>query len=165
MKKSALALFLIMTIISCTNAQKQFSSKSKKQKLTTLEGNEVSFGEILNLYKGKTLVVEIWASWCSDCIKAMPKVKELQAENPDVVFLFLSMDKSFDKWKLGIEKHQVNGQNYWVNDEKMMKGSFGKSIDLDWIPRYIIVDKNQNIVLYRAIETDFDIINSTLKTL
>ena len=43
MKNSVIALLLIMTTISCTNAQKQFSSKSKKQKLTTLEGKEVSF--------------------------------------------------------------------------------------------------------------------------
>ena len=46
-----------------------------------------------------------------------------------------------------------------------MKGVFGKAIDLDWIPRYIIVDKTGKIVLYRAIETDFDKINETLKSL
>jgi hypothetical protein len=37
-------------------------------------------------------------------------------------------------------------------------------IDLDWIPRYIIVDKTGKIV-YRAIETDFDKINETLAAL
>mgnify|MGYP006347379925 FL=1 len=46
-----------------------------------------------------------------------------------------------------------------------MKGAFGKSIDLDWIPRYVVIDKEQNVVIYRAIETDFEKINSTLKTL
>jgi hypothetical protein len=44
-----------------------------------------------------------------------------------------------------------------------MKGSFGKSIDLDWIPRYIIVNKKGGISLYRAIETDFELIQKTLK--
>jgi hypothetical protein len=34
-----------------------------------------------------------------------------------------------------------------------------------WIPRYIIVDKTGKIVLYRAIETDFDKINETLAAL
>lgn len=43
-----------------------------------------------------------------------------------------------------------------------MKGSFGKSIDLDWIPRYIIVNKKSKISLYKAIETDFDLIQKTL---
>lgn len=46
-----------------------------------------------------------------------------------------------------------------------MKGEFGKSIDLDWIPRYIILDKEGKIITYRAIETDFDEINATLKEL
>jgi hypothetical protein len=46
-----------------------------------------------------------------------------------------------------------------------MKGVFAKAIDLDWIPRYIIVDKTGKIVLYRATETDFEQINTTLKEL
>jgi hypothetical protein len=38
-------------------------------------------------------------------------------------------------------------------------------MDVNWIPRYIIVDKTGKIALYKAIETDFDIINETLKKL
>jgi thiol-disulfide isomerase/thioredoxin len=110
-------------------------------------------------------VIEFWASWCSDCVKAMPKVKDMQANNPTVDYVFISMDKSFDKWKAGIEKHEINGDHFWVNDPKLMKGEFGKSIDLDWIPRYIILDKTGKIITYRAIETDFEQINATLKTL
>jgi hypothetical protein len=37
-----------------------------------------------------------------------------------------------------IEKHQLKGDIYG-NDQ--MKGVFAKAIDVDWIPRYIIVDK------------------------
>jgi hypothetical protein len=44
-----------------------------------------------------------------------------------------------------------------------MKGAFGKAIDLDWIPRYIILDKTGKIIIYRAIETDFEQINNTIK--
>ncbi|MET0943915.1 MAG: TlpA family protein disulfide reductase, partial [Flavobacterium sp.] len=58
---------------------------------------------------------------------------------------------------------ELKGDHYMINDG--MKGVFGKAIDLDWIPRYIIVDKTGKIVLYRAIETDFDKINETLKSL
>jgi thiol-disulfide isomerase/thioredoxin len=32
----------------------------------------------LKKYKGKTLVIEVWASWCGDCVKAMPKLKDLR---------------------------------------------------------------------------------------
>jgi thiol-disulfide isomerase/thioredoxin len=155
-----------MASISCSNAQKkEFSKDALKGTLTDSDNKEVTFKEVLKKYKGKTVVVEVWASWCGDCVGAMPKVKELQANNPDVAYVFISMDKTFDKWQDGIEKHQIKGDHYWVNDVDGMKGAFGKSIDLDWIPRYMVINKNGSIAIYRAIETDFDKINTTLKTL
>ncbi|HEX8013642.1 MAG TPA: TlpA disulfide reductase family protein [Flavobacterium sp.] len=162
--KQLVILLLAFATFSCTNAQKNsFSEEALSQKLLSTDESQVAFKDILNKYKGKTLVIEIWASWCGDCVKAMPKVKELQANNPDVSYLFISADKTADKWKIGIEKHELKGDHYMMNDG--MKGVFGKSIDLDWIPRYIILDKTGKIVLYRAIETDFDKINETLKSL
>ncbi|WP_291129180.1 TlpA family protein disulfide reductase [Flavobacterium sp. UBA7682] len=166
MKKIALSFMLAIIGFGCSNAQKtEFNKESLDKKLTTTDSTEVSFETVLKNQKGKVTVIEIWASWCSDCVKAMPKVKEMQVNNPKVDYVFISMDKAFDKWKAGIEKHELTGKQYWVNDPKMMKGEFGKSIDLDWIPRYIILDKNGKIVTYRAIETDFEQINATLKTL
>ncbi|HEX8577959.1 MAG TPA: TlpA disulfide reductase family protein [Flavobacterium sp.] len=164
MKKILLPLTIVLMVISCTTAQKTaFSKEALENKLVALDGSEVAFKNILEKYRGKTLVIEAWASWCGDCVKAMPKIKELQANNPDVAYLFISADKTADKWKAGIEKHNLQGDHYLIKDG--MKGTFGKSIDLDWIPRYIIVDKTGKIVLYRAIETDFEKINSTLTSL
>jgi hypothetical protein len=73
------------------------------------------------------------------------------------------MDKTSDKWLAGIEKHELKGDHYMANDQ--MKGVFGQAIDLNWIPRYIILDKTGKIVLYRAIETDFELIDATLNKL
>lgn len=166
MKKILSLLVIALASISCSNAQqKEFSEKALKGVLTTIENKEVTLKDVLEKYKGKTLVIEVWASWCGDCVGAMPKVKELQANNPDVAYVFISMDKSFDKWKVGLEKHQLAGDHYWVNDAEGMKGAFGKSIDLDWIPRYMVINKNGSVEIYRAIETDLDKINTTLKTI
>ncbi|EJG02702.1 TlpA family protein disulfide reductase [Flavobacterium sp. F52] len=164
MKQLVLAVIAFISF-SCTQAQKiAFSKEALSEKLLATDGSQVTFKNILKKYKGKTLVIEVWASWCGDCVKAMPKLKELQANNPDVSYLFISADKTADKWKAGIEKHELNkGDHYMMNDG--MKGLFGKAIDLDWIPRYIVVDKTGKIVLYRAIETDFEKINSTLQSL
>ena len=163
MKNLAL-LFIAFATFSCTQAQKtEFSKKALSETLLTTDGSQIKFEEILKNQKGKTTVIEVWASWCGDCVKVMPKLKELQANNPTVSYVFLSMDKTADKWKEGIEKHELNGLHYMANDG--MKGAFGKAIDLDWIPRYIIIDKTGKIVLYRAIETDFEQINTTLKKL
>jgi thiol-disulfide isomerase/thioredoxin len=163
--KKIFALFIAFVAISCTNAQqkKAFSKEALSETLLSTNDSQVAFKDILKKYKGKTLIIEVWASWCGDCVKAMPKIKELQANNPDVAYVFISMDKTAEKWKAGIEKHELKGENFMANDQ--MKGVFGKAIDLDWIPRYIIIDKKGKIVLYRAIETDFDKINETLKNL
>ena len=163
MKRIIMALIAIATF-SCSKAQKtEFSKVALSETLLATDGTQVAFKNILKKYKGKTLVIEVWASWCSDCVKAMPKMNELQANNPDVAYLFISMDKTPEKWKNGIEKHEIKGDHFMANDQ--MKGVFGKAIDADWIPRYIIVDKKGKIVLYRAIETDFDKINETLEKL
>ncbi|CAN1518558.1 thiol-disulfide oxidoreductase [Flavobacteriaceae bacterium] len=162
--KNLAILIIAFATFSCSQAQKtEFSKKALSETLLTTDGSQIKFEEILKNQKGKTTVIEIWASWCGDCVKAMPKMKELQVNNPTVSYVFLSMDKTADKWKEGIEKHQLKGLHYMANDG--MKGTFGKAIDLDWIPRYIIIDKTGKIVLYRAIETDFEQINTTLKQL
>ena len=161
--KRIIALLIAFATFSCTsNAQKtKFSEEALSETLLATDGSQVAFKDILKKHKGKTLVIEVWASWCGDCVKAMPKLKELQANNPDVAYVFISMDKTVDKWKAGIEKHEMKGDNFMANDQ--MKGVFAKAIDVDWIPRYIILDKKGKIVLYRAIETDFDKINETRK--
>lgn len=163
MKK--IALFIIaFASFSCSQAQKtEFSEKALSETLLASNGNQIKFQDILKKQKGKITVIEIWASWCGDCVKSMPKLKELQANNPKVSYVFLSMDKTADKWKAGIEKHELKGLHFMANDG--MKGTFGTAIDLDWIPRYLIIDKKGKIVVYRAIETDFEQINETLKKL
>jgi thiol-disulfide isomerase/thioredoxin len=49
---------------SCTsNAQKNRILKALSTTLLATDGSQVSFKNILK-YKGKTLVIEVWASWC-----------------------------------------------------------------------------------------------------
>ncbi|MBS7788141.1 TlpA family protein disulfide reductase [Flavobacterium sp. CYK-55] len=163
MKNVLTCLLMVVVTAACTQAQSEFSKTALKETLLHSEGEQTAFKEVLKKHKGKTLVIECWASWCSDCVKAMPKVKELQANHPEVEYVFISMDKTPEKWKLGIEKHELIGDHYLANDG--MKGVFGSAINLDWIPRYIVVDKKGKIVLYRAIETDFETIDKTLNSL
>jgi thiol-disulfide isomerase/thioredoxin len=163
MKKTAL-LILTLTLISCSNVQKtEFSNEALSAKLVTVDRSNISFSSLVEKHKGKILLIEVWASWCGDCVKAMPKIQELKTNHPDVDYMFISMDKTDDQWKEGIAKYDLKGEHFMAKDQ--MKGVFAKAIDLDWIPRYIIINKAGNIVLYRATETDFDQINTTLNKL
>ena len=89
--------------------------------------------------------------------------KELQEKYPDVTYLFISMDKNYEAWTKGIEKYDVQGEHYLTSDG--MKGVFGKSIKLDWIPRYMVVDKTGKIALFKVIEADDDRLIETLEKL
>lgn len=168
MKKTEkiIAFLVFLITISCSKSDTQkttFSKVALSEKLLTTTENQITFQDILKKYQGKTVLIKFWASWCGDCVKAMPKIKELQAKHPEVAYMFISMDTTADKWKAGIEKYKINGANFMANDQ--MDGVFGQAVDLDWIPRYLIVDKTGKIALYRAVESDFEQINLALNQL
>jgi thiol-disulfide isomerase/thioredoxin len=153
--KKILAAILAFSAISCNSQEKiELSKEALSTTLLSVDNKtQIAFDKILKQHDGKTVVIELWASWCSDCVKAMPLIKDLQARYLDVDYVFLSFDKTADKWQEGIKKHNLIGHHYMVNDG--MKGVFGKALTVDWIPSYIVVDKTGKIVLYRATEEDF----------
>ena len=57
------------------------------------EGNVIDAKEL----KGKTIFMNIWATWCAPCVAEMPNINKLYGNvgsNPDIVFLMISHDKS-----------------------------------------------------------------------
>lgn len=147
-----LTTLLISTLGCAQKVETSFKQEALTNVMATTENKPITFAEILKKYEGKTVVIDVWASWCPDCIKGMPKVKELQKKYPEVTYLFISMDKNYEAWVKGIEKYNVQGENYLTSDG--MKGIFGKSVNLDWIPRYMVVDKSGKIALFKVIEAD-----------
>lgn len=165
MKKLLYTLCFIFGLSSCSKAQKTaFTAEALNEVMLTLDEKPISFSDILKKYKGKTIVIDVWASWCPDCIKGMPKVVSLQKQFPNAVYLFLSYDKTVESWKAGIEKYNVRGEHYLIQS-KWKDGAFRAAIDLDWIPRYMVVDATGKIALYRVIEADDDKLLTTLKNL
>jgi len=144
---------LFISFLSCNiETPTRFSEEALNDTFVTLEENSIAFKDILETYKGQTLVIDVWASWCGDCIKGMPKVKALQKENNDAKYIFLSLDRSLEAWKKGIKKYNIEGEHYYM--QSGWDGAFGEFLDLDWIPRYMIVDKTGNITLFKAVEAD-----------
>ena len=161
MKK--LLLFITLIIASCTpsEAPTQFSKEALNETFTTLNETEITFQEILNKYKGKKVVIDIWASWCGDCIKGMPKVVNLQKENPNVVYLFLSLDSNISAWKTAIKKYRVKGEHYFMQSGK--KNGFGSFVDIDWIPRYMVINEEGKIAVFKTVHADDVRITNSLK--
>jgi thiol-disulfide isomerase/thioredoxin len=67
--------------------------------LLDLDGKSVDFAT----YKGRPILLNLWATWCGPCLKEMPSIASLAA-NPalkekKVVFLCVSVDKSAETLK------------------------------------------------------------------
>lgn len=61
-------------------------------KLSDENANLINFKS----YKGKTIFINFWATWCPPCVAEMPDINELHAEltgNENIVFIMISMDK------------------------------------------------------------------------
>tara|TARA_B100000795_G_scaffold256026_1_gene228144 strand:- start:2182 stop:2673 length:492 start_codon:yes stop_codon:yes gene_type:complete len=156
-------MFVFFTFFSCAQGQDLvvFPQEALEDVFLSVEGEQKSFASILESHKGETILIDVWAAWCRDCIKGMPKLKKMQTEFPEATFLFLSLDKNIESWKKAIKKYKLVGSHYFISSG--WKGAFGKAIDLDWIPRYMIVDKAGIISLYRAISLDDYRIQEVLK--
>ncbi len=166
MKKLLLLPIVLFSMVSCSQPQDTaFTEAALNSKMTTTEGQEITFKDILKQYKGKTVVIDVWASWCPDCAKGMPKVHDLQKQFPDVGYLFLSYDRVDDAWKKGIEKYELQQYGNYHVGKSMKEGDFARDIKLDWIPRYMVVDKNGKIALFKAIEADDEKLIAILKKL
>lgn len=144
-------------------SDKQFSQWALDYELEDTTGKKVRLGEIINQHIGQPLVIDVWATWCPDCIKAIPATKELMASHPEAKIVYLSVDRERAKWNDGIKKYDLQGAHYFIPDG--MKSPFGKDLELDWIPRYILLDKTGKIVTFRAIEKDFEAMHTTLTEL
>ena len=130
MKRASIILIFFLTIFNCKaqDAPTEFSKKALEDTFVSLDGDAVDFRTILKQHEGKTILIDIWASWCRDCIKGMPKLKNLQKDNPETVFLFLSLDKTEAAWKKGMERYKLEGEHYYM--QSGWKGDFGSFLDL-----------------------------------
>ncbi|NQX85560.1 MAG: TlpA family protein disulfide reductase [Flavobacteriaceae bacterium] len=126
----------------------EFSKEALAEIMISTQGKEVNLQTILQQHKGKKIVIDVWATWCRDCIEGLPKVAALQDEFPEVVFLFLSEDRTQEVWKKGIDKYQIKGEHYFIKTGA--KGDFKDFLNSNWIPRYMIINEAGDIVLFKA---------------
>jgi len=57
--------------------------------LETIDGKNISLHE----FRGKPVMINFWALWCSPCIKEMPLIQErFQEHHPDLVILAIEED-------------------------------------------------------------------------
>lgn len=118
--------------------------------LKDTEGKAHTFSE----FKGKVLVIDVWATWCHSCLTNMHKFLEMQhhfRNEGDVCFITISIDRSEDResWIQGIEN---NGMKSMLNlfPDCAEQSQFETDFLISGVPRYIIIGKDGNIVSAHA---------------
>ena len=118
--------------------------------LKDTEGNEHTFEE----FRGKVLVIDVWATWCHSCLANMHKFTGMKywfKKESDVCFISVSIDRSEDKeqWLEAIARNDMQGMlNLFPDCE--VQSQFESDYQISGVPRYIIIGKKGEIISAHA---------------
>lgn len=150
MKKIIVILSVVLFTACKTEKPSSFPEAALNETFLALDEKPITFKEIIEKYKGKKILIESCASWCEECILGLPHVNKLMEKYPDVVFLFLSIDKTIPQWKKGIERFNMKGEHYFL--ESALKGGYAKSLGIQKIPNYMVVNERGIVSLANVAE-------------
>jgi thiol-disulfide isomerase/thioredoxin len=113
-----------------------------------INDSELTFEEVLSKHKGKVVLVDFWASWCSPCRKEIPFLKELKSNFSDkeLQIIEISIDTDYSAWVRASQIENLSGyeNNYIIANWE--KSKLYKNYKIQAIPRYLLFDKNGKII-------------------
>ncbi|UGU15474.1 TlpA family protein disulfide reductase [Sinomicrobium kalidii] len=130
--------------------------------LKDLSGKQVSLSD----YKGKIVILDLWATWCVPCIKSFPAMQKQVKKHPDVAFLFIAVQETGDNIPEKV-KNFMDKKNYSFHvllDEPVAKGSEKYKIVSAYKPngipaKYFIDKKGKLRFRSKGFDTDQELMN------
>ncbi|HLD74413.1 MAG TPA: redoxin domain-containing protein [Bdellovibrionota bacterium] len=108
--------------------------------LKTKDGRKVS----LSQYRGKVVILNFWATWCSPCVTEIPSLNQLGASLKDenLEIIAVSLDTSWSDvdelfTQLGVPKFTVV-----LDEEGQVTSKFGTQL----VPESFIIDQNGVVI-------------------
>ena len=118
----------------------------------------------LSDYRGKAVLVDFWASWCSPCRQSLPLYDKLRADFPasDFAVLAIGLDEDTADALAFLHEHPVE---YMTLQDS--KGDVAQAFGLKGMPSSYLIDRS-GIVRYRHIgfePRDIDALKREIATL
>lgn len=112
---------------------------------TTVDGKKVALSD----FKGKVVLIDVWATWCAPCKAEIPALQKLEEEmkDTDIVFISYSVDeiKGFhDIWAKYVVDKKLGGIQ--LSGEAGFKSAICTNYGINSIPRFMVFDKQGKIV-------------------
>ncbi len=101
-----------------------------------LEGKEVT----LESFRGKVVVLNLWATWCVPCIKEMPSLERLGAKLKDrgVAVMSISQDRGGARQVAPfLEKHGLKTLPIYLD----LKGAVLRAVGARGLPTTLVIDR------------------------
>ena len=101
---------------------------------------EDEFGDRVHFenFKGKTVFINFWATWCPPCIAEMPDIHRLYEEtNEQVEFVMISVDQNESKAKIFVENKSFDFPIYFL------RSGLPSGYNTRSIPTTYLIDKER----------------------
>lgn len=110
---------------------------------------ETLLNKILEPYKGKFVLLDVWGTWCSPCKEALSHSTEMYARlaKYDIVFLYLANNSPQAAWENVIKEYNVSGDNvahYNLPDEQQM--AIERYLNVRQFPTYKLFDREGHLL-------------------
>ena len=115
--------------------------------------------KLIDPYKGKVILIDIWGVWCGPCRAALSHSQELyeHMKEYDIVFMYLANRSKEESWKNIIKEYNVTGENVvHYNLPEDQQSAVENFLNVHAWPTYILVDPDGNILDVNANPTHLD---------
>ena len=134
---------------------------------------DISDGEkllrhILEPYKGKLVLLDVWGTWCSPCKKALAHSKEeFERLAPyDVVYLYMANSSPEESWKNIIKLYDLVGDNIaHYRLPAAQQSAIENYLNIHSFPSYRLFDKEGNLVDMKVDARQLDNLERIIKKL
>lgn len=117
--------------------------------LADLSEGEALLKKILEPYKGKFVLLDIWGTWCSPCKEALSHSTEeyTRLKDYDIEFLYLANNSPQESWENVIKEYNVSGDNVaHYNLPAEQQAAIERHLDVHSFPTYKLFDREGNLL-------------------